>query len=68
MRDTRMLTHPTVACTFCDKKVGEVERMIAGPRSVYICDECVEICNEIIAEDKEKHAKETVETAETAGE
>jgi ATP-dependent Clp protease ATP-binding subunit ClpX len=36
-------------CTFCFKSQHEVKRLIAGPAAVYICDECVELCNEIIA-------------------
>src|SRR5262249_52078134 len=37
-------------CSFCNKGQGEVKKLIAGP-TVYICDECVEVCNEIIAGD-----------------
>ncbi|MBF0457805.1 MAG: ATP-dependent Clp protease ATP-binding subunit ClpX [Nitrospirae bacterium] len=37
-------------CSFCGKQQGEVKKLIAGP-SVYICDECVDLCNDIIAED-----------------
>jgi ClpX C4-type zinc finger len=36
-------------CTFCFKSQHEVRRLVAGPAAVYICDECVELCNEIIA-------------------
>ena len=39
----------TLYCTFCFKSQHEVRRLIAGPAAVYICDECVELCNEIIA-------------------
>ncbi len=38
-------------CSFCGKNQSEVKKLIAGP-TVYICDECVELCNEIISEDK----------------
>src|SRR5919206_596701 len=38
-------------CSFCGKGQEEVRRLIAGPGSVYICDECVELCREIIAEE-----------------
>ncbi|HFC98096.1 MAG TPA: ATP-dependent Clp protease ATP-binding subunit ClpX [Thermosulfurimonas dismutans] len=44
-------------CSFCGKSQQEVRKLIAGP-SVYICDECVELCNEIIAEDYEKELAE----------
>ncbi|MBF0345646.1 MAG: ATP-dependent Clp protease ATP-binding subunit ClpX [Nitrospirae bacterium] len=37
-------------CSFCGKNQVEVKKLIAGP-SVYICDECVDLCNDIIAED-----------------
>lgn len=37
-------------CSFCGKNQDEVKKLIAGP-SVYICDECVDLCNDIIAED-----------------
>lgn len=39
-----------VKCTFCGKNQDEVHRIIAGP-GVYICNECVELCREIIDED-----------------
>ncbi|MCS7275529.1 MAG: ATP-dependent Clp protease ATP-binding subunit ClpX [Dehalococcoidia bacterium] len=38
-------------CSFCGKGQQEVRRLIAGPNGVYICDECVQLCNEIIRED-----------------
>lgn len=38
-------------CSFCGKGQDEVKRLIAGPGGVYICDECVELCREIIIED-----------------
>ena len=37
-------------CSFCGKGQGEVKKLIAGP-GVFICDECVDLCNDIIAED-----------------
>ncbi|MCD6561423.1 MAG: ATP-dependent Clp protease ATP-binding subunit ClpX [Deltaproteobacteria bacterium] len=37
-------------CSFCGKSQEEVKKLIAGP-SVYICDECIQLCNEIIAEE-----------------
>ncbi|RMG00030.1 MAG: ATP-dependent Clp protease ATP-binding subunit ClpX, partial [Nitrospirae bacterium] len=39
-------------CSFCGKNQVEVKKLIAGP-SVYICDECVGLCNEILAEEIE---------------
>jgi len=38
-------------CSFCRRSQDEVNRLIAGPDSTYICDECVHLCNEILAED-----------------
>jgi len=43
-------------CSFCNKPQREVKKLIAGP-SVYICNECVETCNEILAEDVEKEER-----------
>ena len=42
-----------MACSFCGKSQDQVRKLIAGPR-VYICDECIELCNEIIVEEFEK--------------
>jgi len=43
------LPKKTLYCSFCFKSQHEVRRLIAGPAAVYICDECVELCNDIIA-------------------
>ena len=40
-------------CSFCGKSQDEVRKLIAGP-SVYVCDECVELCNDIIKEELEE--------------
>ena len=37
-------------CSFCGKSQHEVKKLIAGP-SVFICDECIELCNDIIREE-----------------
>jgi hypothetical protein len=42
---------PQYRCSFCSKHEDDVRRLIAGPDSIYICDECVTICQEILAED-----------------
>jgi len=42
-------------CSFCGKSQDEVRKLIAGP-TVYICDECIELCNEIIVEETEEEA------------
>jgi hypothetical protein len=36
-------------CSFCFKSQHEIRKLIAGPAAVYICDECVELCNEVVA-------------------
>ena len=40
-----------VRCSFCNKSEDQVRKLIAGPNGVFICDECVEICGEIIEEE-----------------
>ena len=45
-------------CSFCGKNQKEVTKLIAGP-AVYICDECIQLCSEIIEEESEKDAKDT---------
>jgi ATP-dependent Clp protease ATP-binding subunit ClpX len=44
-------TRISYTCSFCSKNQDQVKRLIAGPGAVYICDECVELCREIIQED-----------------
>ena len=46
-RDTKQ---ENLTCSFCGKSQEEVKKLIAGP-AVYICDECIELCNDIIAEE-----------------
>jgi ATP-dependent Clp protease ATP-binding subunit ClpX len=45
-------------CSFCGKSQNEVKKLIAGP-SVYICNECIDICNEIINDDEQAEAATT---------
>src|SRR6059058_4151781 len=45
--------HGNLSCSFCGKNQKEVKKLIAGP-TVYICDECIGLCNDIIAEEVEK--------------
>lgn len=47
-------------CSFCGKSQHEVRKLIAGP-AVYVCDECVELCNDIIREELNEKANEGVE-------
>ena len=46
-------TEDTVRCSFCNKPQSQVRKLIAGPGGAYICDECVEVCSEIIEEEFE---------------
>ena len=43
-----------IRCSFCGRPESEVEKMISGPDGLFICDRCVEICSEIVAEDAER--------------
>ena len=49
--------NPPVACSFCGKPQDEARKLIAGP-TVYICDQCVKLCNEIIAEEVEQEPED----------
>src|SRR3954469_20725072 len=45
--------HGNLSCSFCGKGQREVRKLIAGP-TVYICDECIKLCNDIIAEENDR--------------
>ena len=47
----------TYRCSFCGKSQDQVQRLIAGPGGVYICDECIDLCREIIEEEQATIAK-----------
>ena len=51
MANSRSSGRTTYHCSFCGKNQDQVKRLIAGPGAVYICDECVDLCREIIAEE-----------------
>lgn len=42
-----------IRCSFCNKTQGQVRKLIAGPSGVYICDECIDICADILEEELE---------------
>ena len=44
-----------IRCSFCNKSQDQVRKMIAGPAGVYICDECVDICSDIIDEEMDNY-------------
>ena len=54
-------------CSFCGKSKDSVRKFISGP-SVYICNECIALCNEILAEDEERDVTETVTQVPTPSE
>lgn len=68
---SRKYTEADLSCSFCGKSAKEVEKLIAGP-SVYICSECVELCEAIMAEERikkaEKRVQEVAEQLEAAEE
>ncbi len=57
-KNTRM----TYRCSFCGKSQDQVQRLIAGPGGVYICDECIDLCREIIEEEQATVAKPRLQT------
>ncbi|MBK6312906.1 MAG: ATP-dependent Clp protease ATP-binding subunit ClpX [Blastocatellia bacterium] len=52
------LANDTLRCSFCGKSQNEVKKLIAGP-TVYICNECIDICNEIITDDVQQEVSTT---------
>ena len=48
-----------VRCSFCNKTQAQVRKLIAGPNGVYICDECIEVCSEIIEEEFEEYERQS---------
>src|SRR5579871_3477831 len=51
MPSTTKGSRMTYRCSFCGKSQDQVQRLIAGPGGVYICDECIDLCREIIEEE-----------------
>jgi ATP-dependent Clp protease ATP-binding subunit ClpX len=56
MSSKRDTGHGNLSCSFCGKSQKEVKKLIAGP-SVYICDECISLCNDILAEEVQKEER-----------
>jgi len=53
--DTKQISgnkRSTYDCSFCGKSQDQVQRLVAGPGGVYICDECIDLCREIIEEEQ----------------
>jgi hypothetical protein len=53
-------------CSFCNKSQHDVRKLIAGP-SVCICDECIEVCNDIIADDTRSAAEAEIKDTRPPG-
>lgn len=49
-------------CSFCNKHQNEVKKLISGPGNIFICDECIELCNEIIHDSAQDEAREAIKT------
>jgi ATP-dependent Clp protease ATP-binding subunit ClpX len=56
MANKRDSGQSNLSCSFCGKSQKEVKKLIAGP-SVYICDECISLCNDILAEEVQKQER-----------
>jgi ATP-dependent Clp protease ATP-binding subunit ClpX len=50
MSEKKSGTEKLLYCSFCGKSQHEVKKLIAGP-SVFICDECIELCNDIVRDE-----------------
>ena len=66
MEDNTKNSSKLLHCSFCGKNQNEVAKLIAGP-SVFICDECVDLCNEIISDElEEKSSKSNEKLTQTS--
>ena len=57
----------TLYCSFCGKSQHEVRKLIAGPPPVFICDECVDICTDVVEPDDDKELFRLMKTNEESG-
>jgi len=55
----------TVYCSFCFKSQHEVKTLVSGPAGIFICDECVDLCNKVIAKRPTHPSKSSLESAPT---
>lgn len=62
MSDKNTVNGKTLHCSFCNKTQSEVTKLISGPGAVYICNECISLCNEMIIEENQEQV-----TAELLG-
>ena len=61
MSDDKKNDDKLLYCSFCGKSQHEVKKLIAGP-SVFVCDECVELCNDIIREEMQEQKVDSAES------
>ena len=50
----RKTTSSSLRCSFCDKPKEQVEQLLAGPREVYICNTCVDCCQQVMRDASER--------------
>ncbi len=67
MTDEPPINETHLRCSFCGKSKESVKKFISGP-NVYICNECISLCNEILAEEDEREAQEQLVQAPTPAE
>lgn len=58
---TRSDNNKQFRCSFCNKTQDQVRKLVAGPKGVYICDECIEVCTEIMEDEFEDFNEDTQE-------
>ena len=58
---TRSDNNKQFRCSFCNKTQDQVRKLVAGPKVVYICDECIEVCTEIMEDEFENFNEDTQE-------
>ena len=51
-----------LSCSFCGKQQSKVKKLIAGP-NIYICNECVDLCNDILVEEEKSEADQSFQIA-----
>jgi len=54
-KSARQPERPVLRCSFCNKGQDDVKKLIAGP-TIFICNECIDVCNDIIADDERSTA------------
>ena len=52
------IDNDTICCSFCGKPESQISQLIRGPKNVFICDECIHLCMEVITEAEESNVKD----------